>query len=183
MLSPRMTSAVPKGDRQWRPCKRCAVEYQQGRTALANLLTHKNVTWWLTWGRANLAAHQEAREVSGSDTGMGRRYNQAYKEIVKRERPFRVQTNDRPFPDTNSANDARAMAQNWEVVKHEKFQGYGKPITVWLDTLDTDERARLNHPTGILKHWKEACEPAADKQDRKRKRMLAAAARETKAEA
>ena len=64
-----------------------ASEYKLGRAALSNLLKQKNTTWWLTWGRACLAAQVEAMEISGSNSTIGRGYNQAYERIVRREAP------------------------------------------------------------------------------------------------
>jgi hypothetical protein len=42
-----------------------------------------------------------------------------------------------------------------------------KDILAWRATLEHNERARLNHPTAILRRWKKDTEPQADKLARK----------------
>ena len=129
-----------------RPTDDEVAAYKRGRAAIEHLNKDLNFSWWLDYAHAIVAVRTEAMREAYTNKPIGKAYNQSYARIMKREKLEAF--------DANARKDCVAMIDN---LHHpvETFRGIG--ILAWRsEKLNGTERARLNHPTAVLRRWKDA---------------------------
>jgi hypothetical protein len=132
---------------------------------MRNLRQGRDFDWWKDYGAAMAAAQNEAMRESGSNQPIGKAYNLEHDRIMRREKLIDY-TVEPPFPDRNTRKDAMAMFNNLDLPDDTRRL---KGILAWRKALDANERARLNHPTAILRRWRADTEP---QEEREAKRAL-----------
>jgi hypothetical protein len=117
--------------------------YKQGRAALTRLHKDKHYLDWLAVGNALAEARQEAKEACGlADTNMpdnrlGKAFAQAMSEILHREKM------------DSDIIDTATRGQLSFIIEHLP------DIEAWRkNELSPIERAKLNHPSSIYRHYR-----------------------------
>jgi len=134
--------------------------YKRGRAAMRQLKKDRNFQWWTDYGVAALAAQTEAMRRSFTNQPIGKAYNLEHARIMKREKLVDLTDLNHPFPDPNSRKDAMMMVES---LHHPADSRRLKGILSWREGLTGSERAKLNHPTAILRRWRKDTEPIEDK--------------------
>lgn len=130
--------------------------YKLGRAAIKRLEKDKTRHDWMQVGDAFLEARAEALEECGL-TGtnlrnhrLGGGYNKAFGDILKRERL------ESEVIDSATRNNLFTIMDN-------------KPdVEAALQLLDPHERAKLNHPSAVLRYWKRTSGPQDSKHKERR---------------
>jgi DNA-binding transcriptional MerR regulator len=122
--------------------------YKRGRAAIKNLAKDRNFNWWLDYSNAIVAVRTEAMRDAYTNKPVGKAYNTHYARIIEREKLDAF--------DANTRKDCVAMVDN---LHHPIETHRGKGILAWRSELDISSRARLNHPSAILRRWKKDTEP------------------------
>ena len=99
-----------------------------------------------------VAARTEAMREASTNQPVGKAYNAHHTRIMKREQLDAFNANTR--------KDCVAMVDN---LHHPVDARRTHGIIAWRSKLDTSTRARLNHPTAILRRWKQDTEPLVEK--------------------
>jgi len=129
--------------------------YKRGRAAIKNLTTKdRNFNWWLDYSNAIVAVRTEAMRDAFTNQPVGKAYNANHARIMRREKL------DGEFDD-NTRKDCVAMVDN---LHHPVDARRAHGILAWRSGLDASTRARLNHPTSIMRRWKKDTEPLIEKQ-------------------
>jgi hypothetical protein len=142
--------------------------YNRGRAAMRHLTKDKNFQWWVDYGQAIVSARAEAMRMAGTNQPVGKGYNLYHALVMKRERLIDEKRTP-PFPDANTRKDAVALVDN---LNHPVDARRLKGVLAWRATLESNDRARVNHPTAIMRRWKAETEPQVDKQARKTLRAM-----------
>lgn len=130
--------------------------YRRGRNAIKRLTDRKKdhvFTWWLDYGTAVLAVRSEAMRLAGTNQPIGKAFNMHHADIMQREKLQAF--------DGKTRKDAVDMVEN---LSHPIDARRLKGVLAWRDSLDDSERARLNHPTSIIRKWKAQTEPLQERQ-------------------
>ena len=130
--------------------------YRRGRTAIKRLTDRKKdhvFTWWLDYGHAILAVRNEAMRMAGTNQPIGKAFNMHHADIMAREKLQAF--------DGKTRKDAVDIVEN---LTHPVDARRLKGVAAWRDSLDDSERARLNHPTSIIRKWKTQTEPLQERQ-------------------
>jgi hypothetical protein len=113
---------------------------------------------WMNYAQALLKARQEAMAAANIDRPVGAAYNREFDRIVKRERLVdRLgQASHEQFPDPNSRKDCIALLENYErPMEPEREWG----VRRWMERLDQNERSKINHPSVVLRRWRDETDP------------------------
>jgi hypothetical protein len=130
--------------------------YKRGRAAIKRLTerTQNHVfTWWCDYGNAVLAVRNEAMRLAETNQPIGKAFNMHHADIMQREKLQAF--------DGKTRKDAVDMVEN---MTHPVDARRLKGIAAWRDGLNESERARLNHPTSIIRKWKAQTEPLQERQ-------------------
>src|SRR5258708_1682520 len=127
--------------------------YKRGRAAIKNLADKdKTFAWWLDYANAVVAVRTEAMRDAYANQPIGKAYNAHHKRIMQREKLDAF--------DDNTRKDCVIMVDN---LHHPADPRRALGILAWRSKLDISTRARLNHPTAILRRWKKDTEPLVEK--------------------
>ena len=135
--------------------------YKRGRAAIQNLTSKRDRTfnWWLDYSNAVVAARTEAMREAFTNQPIGKAYNAHHTRIMKREQLDAFNANTR--------KDCVAMVDN---LHHPVDARRAHGIIAWRSKLDTSTRARLNHPSAIMRRWKKDTEPLVESGQRTSRR-------------
>jgi len=109
--------------------------YREGRKALERINTGRDYTDWVKVAAALDTARTEAMNKAGVNQPIGRPYNKAFGEILKRERLG------------TDKLDSATRNQLFDLYKHRSS------IEEWRAKLDPVLRSKLNHPSSVLRNW------------------------------
>ena len=128
--------------------------YKRGRAAIQNLTRKRDRTFgrWLDYSNAVVAVRTEAMREAFTNQPIGKAYNASYARIMKREKL--------DVFDANTRKDCAAMVDN---LHHPVDARRATAFWRGARKLDTSTRARLNHPSAIMRRWKKDAEPLVEK--------------------
>jgi len=120
--------------------------FREGREALDRLNTGRDWSDWQKVGAALAAGRTEAMRSANTNRPKGKKYNQAFGDVLKREQL------DTDRLDSASRNQLLRIA--------EKLP----EIEAWRATLHPTQRLKLNHPSTIWRNWQRTVKGAGKKQ-------------------
>jgi hypothetical protein len=106
--------------------------YREGREALDRIST-RDWSDWQKVGAALAAGRTEAMRSANTNRPKGKRYNQAFGIVLKREQLDRL--------DSATRNQLLRIEQNLSAIEE------------WREKLDAAQRLRWNHPSAIWRNW------------------------------
>jgi hypothetical protein len=107
--------------------------YREGREALDRISTARDWSDWQKVGAALAAGRTEAMKIANTNMPKGKKYNQAFGAVLKRVHLDSI--------DSATRNQLLRISENLP------------PIEEWRETLDPDQRLKLNHPSAIWRNW------------------------------
>ena len=112
--------------------------YKNGRDAVARIDKQATKNWydWLTVGRSMIEARTEAFETVGTNKAIGAAYNQAFGDILRREK----------LHENVVDKGTRSLLLN--IMDNEL------EIVAWRATLSKEQQRKWNHPSSIYRNWK-----------------------------
>jgi hypothetical protein len=117
--------------------------YREARDALQRLNTGRDWSDWQKVGAALVAGRAEAMRTANTNRPKGRRYNEAFGAVLKREQ---------------LGTDRLDSATRNQLLRIEENKA---AIEEWRATLTPAQRVRLNHPSSIWRHWQRAVKGGA----------------------
>lgn len=141
--------------------------YKRARAAMRNLQKARDFHWWVDYGTGADMARREAMQAAFTNQPIGKAYNIEHARVMRREKLVDLTDPANPFPDANTRKDAIVMVEN---LHHPVDTRRLKGILGWREGLTASERAKLNHPTAILRRWRKDTEPQEEKRAREQTR-------------
>jgi hypothetical protein len=120
-----------------------AETYREGREALDQLNTGRVWSHWQKVGAAFAAGRTEAMRIANTNRPTGKKYNQAFGHVLKRERLDSI--------DSATRNQLLRIA--------EKLP----EIEAWREKLEPTQRLKLNHPSAVWRNWQRTVKGAGNK--------------------
>jgi hypothetical protein len=117
--------------------------YREGREALDRLSRARDWSDWKKVGAALAAGRTEAMRTAKANEPKGKKYNQAFGDVLKREHLDRI--------DSATRNQLLQIA--------EKLP----EIEAWREKLDPVRHLKLNHPSAIWRNWRRTVKGAGKK--------------------
>lgn len=118
--------------------------YREGREALDRISTARDWSDWQKIGAALAAGRAEAMRIANTNRPEGKKYNQDFRDVLKREHLDSINSTTR--------YQLLQIAENLPAIEE------------WREKLDPDRRLKLNHPSAIWRNWRRAVNGAGKKQ-------------------
>jgi hypothetical protein len=119
--------------------------YREARSALDRLNTGRDWSDWAMVGAALAAGRAEAMRTAKTNRPKGRRYNQAFGAVLKRERLGADRL------DSATRNQLLRIQENLAAIEE------------WREKLEPTHRLKLNHPSAIWRRWQRTVKGAGNK--------------------
>ena len=107
--------------------------YREGREALDRISTGRDWSDWQKIGAALAAGRAEAMRIANTNRPKGKKYNQDFRDVLKREHLDSINSTTR--------YQLLQIAENLPAIEE------------WREKLDPDRRLKLNHPSAIWRNW------------------------------
>jgi hypothetical protein len=118
--------------------------YREGREALDRISTARDWSDWQKVGAALAAGRTEAMRSANTNRPKGKKYNQDFGDVLKREHLDSI--------DSATRYQLLQIAENLPAIEE------------WREKLDPDRRLKLNHPSTIWRNWQRTVKGAGKKQ-------------------
>jgi hypothetical protein len=118
--------------------------YREGREALDRISTARDWSDWQKVGAALAAGRTEAMRSANTNRSKGKKYNQDFGDVLKREHLDSI--------DSATRYQLLQIAENLPAIEE------------WREKLDPDRRLKLNHPSTIWRNWQRTVKGAGKKQ-------------------
>jgi hypothetical protein len=119
--------------------------YREGREALDRLSMARDWSDWQKVSAALAAGRTEAMRTAKANRPKGKKYNQAFGDVLKREHLDRI--------DSATRYQLLQIAENLPAIEE------------WREKLDPDRRLKLNHPSTIWRNWQRTVKGSGEQSD------------------